>query len=106
MTPLSVGLAFNLTIGYNKLHDRSKPRGQSPGPQECAGPNQEVGQEGIRPPDAGVGQARWSAPEEGKGEAMIYKRGAVYWYKFRWTVKQQDGLTKTIGFGSRLELAI
>jgi len=22
---------------------------------------------------------------------MIYKRGAVYWYKFRWTVKQQDG---------------
>jgi len=34
---------------------------------------------------------------------MIYKRGAVYWYKFRWTVKV---LAKTIGFGSQLELAI
>ena len=37
---------------------------------------------------------------------MIYKRGAVYWYKFRWTVKRQQVLAKTIGFGSQLELAI
>jgi hypothetical protein len=22
---------------------------------------------------------------------MLYKRGGVYWYKFRWTVKGQDG---------------
>src|SRR5207249_11157918 len=37
-----------------------------------------------------MGKARRSAPEDGKGEAMIYKRGAVYWYKFRWTVKRQE----------------
>src|SRR5438034_2015135 len=37
-----------------------------------------------------MGKARRSAPEDGKGEAMIYKRGAVYWYKFRWTVKRQQ----------------
>jgi integrase len=26
-----------------------------------------------------------------KGEIMTYKRGCVYWYKFRWTLKSQDG---------------
>ena len=26
-----------------------------------------------------------------KGKAMIYKRGGVYWYKFRWTVKDENG---------------
>src|SRR6266487_4670726 len=87
---LSHGLAYNLTVGYKKLYDRSKPRGQSPGPQERGGPKEEVGKEGIRSQDAGMGQARRAAPEDGKGEAMIYKRGAVYWYKFRWTVKRQE----------------
>jgi integrase len=38
-------------------------------------------------------QAGRSAPKEnaGKGEAMTYKRGGVYWYKFRWTLKLKDG---------------
>src|SRR5579872_5839241 len=26
-----------------------------------------------------------------EGETMTYKRGGVYWYKFRWTLKQPDG---------------
>ena len=26
---------------------------------------------------------------------MIYKRGAVYWYKFRWSLKVDDGTRET-----------
>jgi hypothetical protein len=31
---------------------------------------------------------------------MTYKRGGVYWYKFRWTLKLQDG-ARTISCESR-----
>jgi integrase len=42
---------------------------------------------------AGEWKTRWSSTEEAgvKGEAMTYKRGTVYWYKFRWTLKLKDG---------------
>src|SRR5271166_3170538 len=43
---------------------------------------------------AGEWEARRAAEEEetGKGgEVVTYKRGGVYWYKFRWTHKSQDG---------------
>ena len=42
---------------------------------------------------AGERQAGRTAPEEiaAKGEAMTYKRGGVYWYKFRWTLKYKTG---------------
>ena len=33
---------------------------------------------------------------------MTYKRGGVYWYKFRWTVKLQDGVKESISSGNRL----
>jgi hypothetical protein len=38
------------------------------GSQECRGPPEEMGQEGIRPPDAGVGQARRQAKGERQEE--------------------------------------
>jgi hypothetical protein len=45
---------------------------KSPGPQERRSPQKEVGQEGIRPQDAGMGQARRQAEgnrqEENEGE--------------------------------------
>jgi integrase len=39
-------------------------------------------------------QVRRAAPKEEAGtgeETMTYKRGGVYWYKFRWTLKLKDG---------------
>jgi hypothetical protein len=26
---------------------------------------------------------------------MIYKRGQTYWYKFNWSIKQRDGMSKS-----------
>ncbi len=45
------------------------------------------GKAGIQAPDARMGQAGRAAEgqqDAKKGEAMIYKRGRVYWYKFIW----------------------
>jgi integrase len=38
-----------------------------------------------------AGRASEGQQNTEKGEAMIYKRGGVYWYKFRWSVKGEDG---------------
>ena len=46
------------------MYDKNKQSGEHYGPQEREGTRREVGQEGIRAPDAGVGQARRQA--EGK----------------------------------------
>jgi hypothetical protein len=45
---------------------------------------------------SGEWQARQKAPKKnaGKGETMTYKRGGVYWYKFRWSLKLQDGASE------------
>src|SRR5262252_861006 len=51
-----------------------------------------MGQERVRPQDAGMGQARWQTERErqewkARRAMSIYKRGEVYWYKFMWQGK-------------------
>jgi hypothetical protein len=42
-----------------------------------------------------------------KGEAaMTYKRGKVYWYKFRWTIKGADGTKQNYTFAKQHALQI
>src|SRR5882724_6355881 len=50
-------LPINLTLGYNAIRDRSEQGSKPPRPKERRGPQEGVGQEGIRPPDAGMGEA-------------------------------------------------
>src|SRR4051812_17033181 len=42
-------------------------------------------------------QVGWAAQEEDwvEGETMTYKRGGVYWYKFRWTLKLEGGIKES-----------
>src|SRR5882724_5912540 len=67
--PRNVPFAINLTLGYDDIRDRSKQGRQPPGPQERRDPQEKVGQEGIRPPDAGMGQARRQAEGQWQNKA-------------------------------------
>src|SRR6266581_4564678 len=53
-----LSFSINLTLGYNSIGERREPGRKPPGPQERPSPQEEVGQEGIRPQDARMGQAR------------------------------------------------
>ncbi len=55
-----------------KTHVGRKQGRQSDGSQECRGPQEEMGQEGIQAPDAGVGEARRQTKRQRQTEG---KRG-------------------------------
>ena len=53
-----VFILINLKLGYDLIREGREQGSKPHGTQERRGPQEEVGQEGIRPQDAGMGQAR------------------------------------------------
>jgi integrase len=100
-----------------KLYDESEQSGKPHGPEEREGTTREVGQEGIRPPDAGVGQTRRQA--EGKRQERkktmietetnlkqakrkdndgLHKRRGIWHYKMKVAGRRKEISTRTTSY--------